>query len=150
MDNFRLIQHFAEQLGLIIDPNPDGAYIFEVDGLQFSIYDIAELDKIIISGDIGYPPPGNRESLYKSILEAQYMLKSTSGATFSLNPDTGILTLCKILIPAILDNDAFFQEAENFINALHSWADIIRNYRQESALDEQASLSSLNSGFLQV
>ena len=63
------------------------------------------------------------------------MLKSTSGATFSIHPDTGDLTLCKILVPAILDNDGFFQEAESFINALHSWAEIIGNYRPEIKMD---------------
>ena len=150
MDNFKLIRHFGEQLGINLERNPDGAYLFEIDGRAFSIHDLCDCGRIILSGDLGHTPHEGAEQLYKNLLEAQYMLKSTSGATFSIHPDTGDLTLCKILVPAILDNDGFFQEVESFINALHSWAKIIGNYRPEIKMDGGGPSILGNSRFMSV
>ena len=150
MDNFKLIKYFGEQLGIDLDRNPDGAYSFEVDGLAFAIHDLDDCGRIVLSGDVGYPPPEGREHLYKTLLEAQYMLKSTGGATFSINPDTENLTLCKALVTAILDDSEFFQEAESFINALHSWAGIISNYSSEIASEGERPSFLSNSGLISV
>lgn len=150
MDNFGFIKYFGEQVGVSLECNAEGIYLFEIDGRAFSIYDLDDCDRIVLSGDVGYPPPGDRENLYKTLLEAQYMLKSTSGATFSINPDTGKLTLCKMLVPAILDNDGFFKETEDFVNALHTWANIISNYQPEDKSNNEGSSRFLNPGFISV
>jgi hypothetical protein len=78
------------------------------------------------------------------------MLKCTGGATFSINPDTGNLTLCKALVTAILDDREFFQEAESFINALHSWAGVISNYSSEIASEGERPSFLSNSGLISV
>ena len=150
MDNFKLIKYFGEQLGIDLDRNPDGAYAFEIDGLAFVIHDLDDCGRIVLSGDIGYPPPENREHLYKTLLEAQYMLKCTGGATFSINPDTGSLTLCKVLVTAILDDGEFFQETENFINVLHSWAGVISNCCSEIASEGEKLPFFHNSDMISV
>lgn len=129
MENFELIKSFAGRLGIELEKNDDGSYPFSVDDRIFTIYDLEECRRIVLSGDLGLPPPENREKLYEALLEAQHMFASTAGATFSIDPETGNFTLCKPLVPAVLDNDAFFAEAENFINSLHMWADVIGNYR---------------------
>ena len=150
MDNFKLIKYFGEQLGIDLDRNPDGTYAFEVDGLAFAIHDLDDCGRIVLSGDIGYPPPEGRERLYKTLLEAQHMLKSTGGATFSINPDTGNLTLCKALVTAILDDGEFFQETENFINVLHSWAGVISNCCSEIASEGEKLSFFHNSDMISV
>ena len=150
MDNFKLIKYFGEQLGIDLDRNPDGAYAFEVDGLAFAIHDLDDCGRIVLSGDIGHPPPEGRERLYKTLLEAQHMLKCTGGATFSINPDTGNLTLCKVLVTAILDDGEFFQETENFINVLHSWAGVISNCCSEIASEGEKLPFFHNSDMISV
>ena len=150
MDNFKLIKYFGEQLGIDLDRNPDGTYAFEVDGLAFAIHDLDDCGRIVLSGDVGYPPLEDRERLYKTLLEAQNMLKSTGGATFSINPDTGNLTLCKVLVTAILDDGEFFQETENFINVLHSWAGVISNCCSEIASEGEKLSFFHNSDMISV
>ena len=150
MDSFSLIEKFGERLGITIERNPNGAYFFEIDNRAFSIHDLHECEKIVLSGDLGHPPPECKEEICVALLEAQHMLKNTAGATFSIDPETGNFSLCKALTPAILDDEKFFLEAENFINALHTWADIIGNFRPKTTM-ESDSLSRLsNSGFLSV
>ena len=135
---------------MTLDRNPDGAYLFEIDGRHFSIHDIAECRQIVLSGDLGHPPPGCREKLCVALLEAQHMLKGTAGAAFSIDPETGKFMLCKALVPAVLDSDAFFREAEIFIDTLHSWADIIGNFRTEAPPDGDGPHRFLQSGFMSV
>jgi hypothetical protein len=133
MDSFNLIEKFGERLGMALERDPDGFYLFEIDGRAFSIHDIPECERIILSGDLGHPPPQCRAELCVALLEAQHMLKNSAGATFSLNPETGNFSLCKALVPAVLDADGFFAETESFVNTLHAWADIIRDFRPELA-----------------
>jgi hypothetical protein len=133
MDSFKLIENFGERLGMTLGHNPDGVYLFEIDGLAFAIHDLDECSRIVLSGDLGHPPPECREKLCVALLEAQHMLKNSAGATFSLNPETGNFSLCKALVPAVLDADGFFAETESFVNTLHAWADIIRDFRPELA-----------------
>ena len=150
MDSFRLIENFGERLGMTLDRNPDGAYLFEIDGRRFSIHDIAECGQVVLYGDLGHPPPECREKLCVALLEAQHMLKGTAGATFSIDPETGNFTLCKALVPAILDSDAFFRQAEIFIDTLQSWAGIIGDFRAEAASGGDEPHRFLKSGFLSV
>ena len=140
MDSFSLIEMFGERLGLMLERNPDGVYRFEIDGRAFSIHDIAECGRIVFFGDLGHSLPEYREKLCVALLEAQHLLKNTAGAAFSLDPETGNFSICKVLVPAVLDSDGFFAEAEGFVNVLHAWADIIRNFRPEAASDSESHL----------
>jgi hypothetical protein len=150
MDNFNLIEQFGKRLGMALERNPDGAYHFEIDERSFAILDITECERIILSGDLGHPPPECREKLCVVLLEAQHMLKNTAGATFSIDPETGNFSLCKTLVPAVLDTDGFFREAENFINVLHSWSDIIACCRPEASSADGETPDFRDPGFLAV
>ena len=150
MDSFKLIEKFGERLGMALGRDPDGAYHFEIDGRAFSIHGIADCERIVLSGDLGHPPPEGREKLCVVLLEAQHMLKNTAGATVSLDPETGNFSLCKALVPAVLDADSFFAETESFVNALHAWADIIRDFRPETSTGDNEPPSFHDSGFLPV
>ena len=149
MDSFNLIEMFGGRLGMTLERNPDGVYRFETDDRAFSIYDISECGRIVFLGDLGYSSPECREKLCVALLEAQHMLKNTAGAAFSLDPETGNFSICKVLVPAVLDSDGFFAEAEGFVNVLHAWADIIRNFRPKAASDGESHLFCAP-GFLPV
>ena len=150
MDSFELIKSFGERLGITIERNPNGTYPFEIDGRAFTIHDITECDRIVLLGDLGHPPPESKEKLCVMLLEAQHILKGTAGATFSIDPQTENFTLCKAMIPAILDKDSFFTEAESFINTFHTWADIIRDYRAEITITDEEPKHFLNAGLIPV
>lgn len=135
-----------------IEANDDGIYSFNVDEHVFTIHDLDACDRIVLAGDLGVPPPENKERLYKTILEAQHLFKASAGATFSIDPETGNFTLCKSLMSAVLDDEGFFSEAESFLNTLHTWADIIRDYRAEASKPEDDTLPDPfgSNGFMAV
>ena len=150
MDSYSLIEEFGERLGITLERNTDGVYLFEIDGRTFSIHDLHECNRIVLSGDLGHPPPECKEELAIALLEAQHMLKNTAGATFSIEPNTANFSLCKALVPEILDAYGFFVEAETFINALHTWADIIRSFRPQPPKGCEENYNHLNPAFLSV
>ena len=53
-------------------------------------------------------------------------------------------------LPAVLDADGFFAEAESFVNALHAWADIIRDFMPEDAPAGDGQPRLHDPGFISV
>ena len=134
-----ILKSFSEKIGMEIVPSDDGVYMFEVDEMIITFHVLPELDEIVLTGDIGEPPPERLENLYKTILEAQYLFKATFGATISLNEENNRFTLCKALPCKLLDGDSFFNEAEQFINTLEVWVKLVKNYRDSASKEEDES-----------
>jgi len=148
-----IIKSFSEKIGMEIVPSDDGVYMFEVDEMIITFHVLPELDEIVLTGDIGEPPPERLENLYKTILEAQYLFNGTAGATISLNSENNHFSLCKALPCKILDGDSFFSEAEQFVNTLEVWAKMVENYRDiaPNAEDIKAAMPEIGSnGFIRA
>ena len=103
---------------------------------------LPELDEIVLSGDIGEPPPEHLENLYKTMLESQYLFNGTAGATISLNSETNRFSLCKALPCKLLDGDSFFSEAEQFVNTLEVWVKLVKNYHGTASKAEEVKMDT--------
>ena len=57
-------------------------------------------------------------------MEANYFHRGTGGATFSLSPETGALTLIASAKLDALGEEDFFAFVERFVNALATWKGI--------------------------
>lgn len=149
-----LIKAFAEKLGGAVDlsPDADGTVMLDVDGLELTIMGMEEIGQVALIGIIGVPPPEEKmERLYRAMLEANHNFAGTSGATLSINPDTGKVSLCKILPLALADGDGFFKEIERFVNTLETWHKLVEDFR--GVVDEPAAAPSemtFGGGFMQV
>lgn len=125
-----LIQVFNERLGINTDPDDDGIYNFAIDKLTFTIFDLSQQNQVAFTGDLGEIPSGQEmEGLYRLLLESQYLFRDTQGASFSINPETEHITLCRTFPLQSLDKESFFAAAEQFVNTLEKWSEITRNYR---------------------
>lgn len=134
-----LIKAFGEKLGGGIELKPDetGTVMLDVDGMPLSILGLEDIGLVVLSGIIGEPPPADgKERLYEAILKANYNFMGTSGATMSINPDSGEVSLCKALPLDLTDGDKFFAETEGFLNVLESWRKIVSDFR--GSIDEPA------------
>lgn len=150
-----LIADFGARLNMEIESDADGIYTFDVEGMTFTIHDLASLDQVAFTGDLGQPPPENPTGLYRLVLEGQYLFQETQGATISINPETGNFTFCRSLELNATNADTFFATAEQFINVLEAWQKIIQNYRAADPApaveaSEPFPQSNFLSGFLQV
>ena len=151
MDASEIIAAFGEKLGIELKLDEDGVCMFEADGMIVTIHNLREIDVIAITGDLGEPPPWNLENLYRSMLEANYLFKDTSGATISFNPETSRFALCRALPCTALDGESFFAAVERFVSTLEIWARIIRDYRSSAPKDDGEKIPGFGAeGFLRV
>ena len=116
-----LIRVFAEKVGIENVPATEGMWKFSADGNVFGVTGDETGEKVWIYGDIASPDPGRRAALLKAAMEANYFHRGTGGATFSLNPDTGALTLFDSRRLDALDEKEFFSFVEAFVNSLATW-----------------------------
>ena len=153
MDAKELIADIAKRIGLEYDGGD--TFSFEADGLVVAISSLPELDAVVLTGDVGEPPPERLEGLYKTLLGANHLFGGTAGATISLDPDNGRIALCRTLPLATLDGEKFYAEVERFVNTAETWAKVVSDYRgaaaeapDEGAAEERPAFGA--GGFMQV
>ena len=111
-----------------------GTTVFEVtseDGgtkVQVLVQDVVERKLVLMSADLGEPPPDGGEKLYRTMLEANNLFSGTAGATLALDAATGRFRLQKYESPDGLANDA---EAKlvSFIETALFWSRAIADFR---------------------
>ena len=131
-----LINAFCERLGIKSEANAEGVYAFEVDALEFAVHDLSEYRRVALVGDLGMIPEKHPEGLFRLMLEAQHCFRETEGAIFSIDGERDRLTLNRLLSSAELNDEAFFNEVERFVNQLEAWAHIIRDYNGQKVEDK--------------
>lgn len=131
-----LINAFCERLGIQSEANAEGVYAFEVDALEFAVYDLSEQRRVALVGDLGLIPETHPEGLFRLMLEAQHCFRETEGAIFSVDGERNRLTLNRLLSSAELDDETFFSEVERFVNQLEAWVRIIRDYNGQTERDK--------------
>jgi len=150
-----LLKTFGEKLGGSVELTPDesGAVVLDIDEMQLTILGLEDVGQVVLTGVIGEPPPEDRmEKLYRAMLEANHNFAGTFGATLSINPDDGKVSLCKAIPLAIADGDTFFADVEHFVNVLETWCKLVADFRgatDESEKTEAAPMDGLG-GFMQV
>jgi len=161
----KLLKAFGEKLGGVeLRPDDNGCVVLDADGMPLTIMNLDEVRQVALTGEVGEPPPAEKlERLYRALLIANHNLGGTRGATLSINPETGKVSLCRLISLELTDADSLFAEVENFVNVLGTWRTLVSDFRgaeleQEGGLkmkadDANSSLSRMGgimSGFLRV
>lgn len=121
MELEELIAKFAEAANLDGVAPVNGVWKFSADGNVFGATADEAGENVWLFGEINNVNPEKRDALVKAAMEANYFHRGTAGATFSLNPDTGALTLVASRRLDALDEEAFFAFVEKFVNSLSAW-----------------------------
>jgi hypothetical protein len=108
--------------------------VFEVaseDGstkVQVLLQSVSERKLVLLSADLGEPPPEGCEKLFRTMLEANNLFSGTAGATLALDQTAGRFRLQKYESPDELANDA---EAKlvSFIETALVWSRSIADFR---------------------
>ena len=118
--------------------------VFEVDSndggtkVQVVIQNVRERKLVLMSADLGEPPPDGRERLYRTMLEANNLFEGTAGATLALDAATGRFRLQRYESPDDLSNDAK-AKIESFIETALVWSRAIADFRPSGEGPEEPS-----------
>lgn len=118
--------------------------VFEVESedggtkVRVVIQDVSERTLVLMSADLGEPPPEGGERLYRTMLEANNLFEGTAGATLALDAATGRFRLQMYESPDELSNDAKVK-IESFIETALFWSRAIADFRPTGEEPEKPS-----------
>ena len=120
-----------------------GTTVFEVAGedggrIRVLVQDESERHRVLLSADLGEPPPEGAETLFRTMLEANNLFEGTAGATLALDAATGRFRLQKYDSPDELANDAKAR-IESFIETALFWSRAIADFRPSDGVPESSS-----------
>ena len=124
MDLEQLIEEFNSAAGLEQAPAADGVWKFSADGHVFGVTADDSGENAFLFGEIPAPPPDREDASRKAGLEANFFMRGTGGAVFSINPETGAYTLVQSGRLDSLGPKSFFSLVEKFVNTLATWKGI--------------------------
>lgn len=116
----------------------EGTTAFEVSGeegggpVRVIVQDESESHRVLLSADLGEPPPEGAETLFRTMLEANHLFTGTAGATLSLDAASGRFRLQKAELPDELANDVD-GHLMSFIETALNWRRAIEDYRPAGA-----------------
>ena len=152
-----LIEKFSAAVGIENLPAVEGVWKFSADGNVFGVTGDETGGTVWLFGEVPCVNPERKDALLKAAMEANYFHRGTGGATFSLNPETGALTLVASEKLDALGEEAFFAFVEKFVNALATWKGVSGSgkTREESPAEPPAEPPAdqpapSNFGFMRV
>ena len=93
MDFRKFIESLGDALGMRLE-NAGGACALDVDGVTVMLHDADDL--VFLAAEIGPPPPEDGlETLFRTVLKANWLYRGTGGATLAINPEDGCIWLEK-------------------------------------------------------
>lgn len=128
-----LEQKFKLELAVV-----EGTTVFEVagedggDGIRVLVQDGSVRNRVLLSADLGEPPPEGAETLYRTMLEANHLFSGTAGATLALDEASGRFRLQKAELPDELANDVDGTLVA-FIETALAWRRAIEDFRPGAA-----------------
>lgn len=130
MELTKIIEEFAKVAGIDrIEPEEDGCYRFEIDGMVVTLSEVAEKEELFMWAEVGALPPEGREVLFHTLLSALFMGRATQGAVFSIDPDTETVVLHRVDSLKTMDFEGFKTKLEQFVNVLETWRKLLDEFR---------------------
>lgn len=113
----------------------EGVWKFSADGHVFGVTADDSGNDLWIYGEIPAPSPDREDAFRKAVLEANFFMRGTGGAVFSINPESGAYTLMRSMPLETATPEDFFAVVEKFVNALAIWKGISGATQETGAAD---------------
>ena len=96
------------------------------------LHALPEVNSAVLIGDLGEAAPGNCAALYRRMLREEHLFEKTGGASFSVHPESGRFALSRTISCSGLTVDQFTQQAEQFVETMERWAEIVRDFQPKA------------------
>ena len=156
MEFNELIAAFAAKYGIEGLNGADGAAELAVDGIRVELLDDPQTHSLFACAEIGHPPPDANGAFGAMMLQANFLLRATEGATLCQNPETGAYALVRSFPLALADVESLAAGLESLVNQTENWRKALAGLRvAETArsTDPEPDVSHhdmLSSGFFHV
>jgi len=121
MEFKNLIAGFAAKHGIKDLDGTDGVTELDVDGVRVELLDDSHAHNLLACAEIGHPPPDAHGAFGAMMLQANFMLRGTEGATLCQNPETGAYAIVRSFPLALTDVASLTAGLESLVNQTENW-----------------------------
>ena len=121
MEFKELLAAFAAKYGVEGLDDADGAAALDVDGVSVELLDDPQTQCVLACAEIGLPPPDANGIFGTMMLQANFMLRGTEGATLCQNPETHAYALVRPFPLALTDAESLGAGLESLVNQAENW-----------------------------
>ena len=156
MEFKELIAGFADRYGIEGLDGADGAAELKVDGARLELLDDPQTHSLFACAEIGHPPPDANGAFGAMMLEANFLLRATEGATLCQNPETHAYALVRPFPLALTDVESLAAGLESLVNQAENWRKALSGLREAERAQSSVSDSAgshqdmLSSGYFHV
>jgi hypothetical protein len=135
--NRELILELGRKIGLgDIAPDADGYLSLEIDGLAVHFQHDAEEDELVLFARLGEAAPDRLEEIYGQLLAANLFWQGSRRATFSGEPEDGIVFIADRMPLERLDIDRLETWLGAFVDIAEHWQGYLNRAAKGEPLDD--------------
>jgi len=156
MEFKELIAEFAAKYGIKELEGADGVAELYVEGVRVELLNDSRTHSLLAYAEIGHPQPDADDKFGAMMLEANFLLRGTEGATLCRNPETHAYALMRPFQLASTDVETLAAGLESLASHTESWRKALAGLRigeTERTKHEEAGDSHhdmLSSGYFHV
>ena len=121
MEFKELLAAFAAEYGVEGLDGADGVAELDVEGTRVELLDDKQARSIVACAEIGHPPPDANGAFGAMMLQANFLLRATDGATLCQNPETHAYAIVRPFPLALADVASFAAGLESLVNQAENW-----------------------------
>ena len=121
MEFKELIAAFTAKHGIKGLDGADGTAELDVEGIRVELLNDPQARNIIACAEIGHPPPDANGAFGAMMLQANFLLRGTEGATLCQNPETHAYALVRPFPLMFTDVGALAAGIESLVNQTENW-----------------------------
>ena len=121
MEFKELLAAFATTYGVEGFDGADGAAELDIDGVRVELLDDPQSQSLFACAEIGHPPPDANGAFGAMMLQANFLLRGTDGATLCQNPETHVYALVRPFPLALTDVESLAAGLESLVNQTENW-----------------------------
>ena len=156
MEFKELLAEFAAKYGIEGLDGADGVAELDVEGIRVELLDDPQTQSIFACAEIGRPPPDANGAFGAMMLQANFLLRGTEGATLCQNPETDAYALVRSFPLALTDAESLGAGLESLVNQAENWRKVLAGLRTAEETQSEASGTGeahhdlVSSGFVHV
>ncbi|MBP5671744.1 MAG: type III secretion system chaperone [Victivallales bacterium] len=121
MEFKELLAAFAVKYGIEGLNDADGVALLKADDISVELLEDQQTRSVLVCAEIGFPPPDADGAFGSMMLQANFLLRGTEGATLCQNPETGAYALVRPFPLALTDVESLGAGIESLVNQTENW-----------------------------
>jgi len=156
MEFKELLAAFAEKYGIEGLDGADGVAELDVDGVRVELLNDPHAHGLLACIEIGHPPPDANGAFGAMMLQANFLLRATEGATLCQNPETQAYALVRPFPLALTDVASLVAGLESLVNQTENWRKALSGLKHAEDAHAKAAESGdshhdmISNGFFHV